>query len=565
MRVVTAVAALFFALALPGAAIADVVKSTSKITSVTVFPRGAEVTRLSKVKLEGGEHTIVLNDLPAGALPGSIRVEGKASGGLEIGSIDSRRLYVTSDDAANAASERRRLEKEIEALVDKRAALDGVIKTAQAQKDLIANLAKLPLRPAAGGAGDVGGQTDWKELIGLIGTQMIGAEKRLLDARVSIRGVDRKISDLKKKLASIAPAQKQRTEVKIFVAAAAASEVELLIRYQVRNASWAPLYDARLSTGAKAKAPSLTIIRRAGIRQRSGEAWDDVALTLSTTRPTSGSAAPTLQTQTVDFVRPPPKPRPAPVARRAREADQRSRSASPPLGGIMSMKPGATRKFAKAKRRVTSVTVAPFQALYAVPGKVSVGSNGELKRVQIGTHKLEPSLLIRTVPRVSAKAFLYAKLTLPSGAPALPGRTALFRDGTFVGNGWLPLLSAGEMHELGFGIDDSVRVKHAVLTKKRGEAGFISSSKIDQRNFKTTIKNLHERPISVRVLDRMPVAANEEITVELLSGTAPSKKDVKDKRGVVAWDFRLTPDQEKQILFGYRVTWPASKRIRYGR
>jgi uncharacterized protein (TIGR02231 family) len=194
-----------------------------------------------------------------------------------------------------------------------------------------------------------------------------------------------------------------------------------------------------------------------------------------------------------------------------------------------------------------------------------VGANGELKRVRIGMHKLEPSLLIRTVPRVTAKAYLYAKLTLPNGAPALPGQTALFRDGTFVGKGWLPLLSAGETHELGFGIDDAVRVKHAVLTKKRGEAGFISSSKVDQRNFKTTIKNLHERPISVRVMDRMPVAANDEISVEVLSGTAPSKKNVKDKRGVLAWDFRLGPDAEKEIFFGYRVSWPASKRIRYGR
>ncbi len=563
MRVVKGLAALSFVLFASGGAFAAVVTSTSKVDSVTVFPRGAEITRLSKVKLEEGAHTIVLKDLPASALPGSIRVEGKATGLLEIGSIDSRRLYVPRDDAATVAGERRRIEKQIETLVDKRAALDGVIKTARAQKDLIANLAKLPLRPTAKSSGADDAQTDWKAIIGLIGSQMIEAEKRLLDARIGIREVDRRITDLKKKLSSVAPSQKQRTEVKVFVAAKTALDVDLIVRYQVRNASWTPLYDARLSTGAKNKAPSLTIIRRAGIRQRSGESWDDVALTLSTTRPTSGSSAPVLRTQTVDFLPPPPKPKP--TARFAKEADRRNRSLRGRAGGLQSMRQDAVPAPRKVRRRQARITVAPFQALYAVPGKVSVGTNGEIKRVRIGVHKLEPSLLIRTVPRVAAKAYLYARLTLPAGAPALPGRTALFRDGTFVGNGRLPLLNAGQTHELGFGIDDAVRVKHAVLTKKRGEAGFISSSKVDQLNFKTTIKNLHERPISVRILDRMPVAANEEISVELLSGTATSKQNVKDKRGVLAWDFRLGPDAEKEIFFGYRVSWPASKRIRYGR
>ena len=37
-----------------------------------------------------------------------------------------------------------------------------------------------------------------------------------------------------------------------------------------------------------------------------------------------------------------------------------------------------------------------------------------------------------------------------------------------------------------------------------------------------------------------------------------------DKRGVLAWDMTLGPDEERVIEFGYRTTWPAAKKVTYG-
>jgi len=80
-----------------GAYAADV-KGTSRIDAVIVFPSGAELTRVGKVRLEGGDHVILFSDLPARAIASSIRVEGKATGRLEIGSVDTRRVKVPSTD-----------------------------------------------------------------------------------------------------------------------------------------------------------------------------------------------------------------------------------------------------------------------------------------------------------------------------------------------------------------------------------------------------------------------------------------------------------------------------------
>src|SRR5262245_705631 len=129
MRLLIALSLLLASAA--GAMSADI-KATSRIDAVTVYPAGAEVTRVGQVSMEGGEHVMLFIDLPAQAVPGSIRVEGNATGRLEIGSVDTRRVSVPRSDDAIAATERKQVEDAIERLKDERALLQAGVEAAQA-------------------------------------------------------------------------------------------------------------------------------------------------------------------------------------------------------------------------------------------------------------------------------------------------------------------------------------------------------------------------------------------------------------------------------------------------
>jgi uncharacterized protein (TIGR02231 family) len=570
MRSLTALSLL---LASTASVMSAEIKGTSRIDAVTVYPSGAEVTRVGRVAIERGEHVILFTDLPAQALSGSLRVEGKASGTLEIGSVDTRRVFVPRSDSAVVATERKQIEDAIEKLKDERALLQAAVEAAQAQKALINNLANLPMQPSAPNSAAT--QPDWSQLFTLIGQRSAEAQKTILDSQIRIRETDRQIADLTRKLTSVAPAQEERTEVKVFVNAAATLDADLTIRYQVLAASWTPFYDARLSTGTRDQAPKLQLIRRASIQQRTGESWDDVQLALSTARPGAGSAAPTLNPMTVDYAPDPQPPAQAQAPRGyvggGRLMDRDAAGEERADGQMNQFARSASEKnrredspFDAVDEITTRVEAQSFQAVYAIAGRVAVPTTGEMKRVQIDDMSLDPTLTARTVPKTEQKAYLYAKLTMARGTPVLPGAVSLFRDSTFVGNGQLPLLAPGEEHELGFGVDDMIRVRHAVVDDKRGETGLISTSKTDVRNYRITVKNLHERPIQLRVLDQIPVSQNDAIKIELQGRTAPTRRDVEEKRGVLAWDMTLTPDEEKAVEFGYRVTWPGAKRVIYG-
>ena len=121
-----------------------------------------------------------------------------------------------------------------------------------------------------------------------------------------MRDIERRITDLKKKLASLAPGRIQRTEVKVSVIASQDLDAELAVTYQVGSAAWTPTYSARLDSGSRSLPAKLTLTRRALVQQSTDEVWDDVILELSTTRPAARSSAPKLSTLTVDINPPPP-------------------------------------------------------------------------------------------------------------------------------------------------------------------------------------------------------------------------------------------------------------------
>ncbi|NOT72776.1 MAG: mucoidy inhibitor MuiA family protein [Hyphomicrobium sp.] len=566
MRVAFTVAGLIF---FSAQALALEVTAPTRVDAVTVFLSGAEVTRVAKVKLDKGDHTITFNDIPASAVAGSIRVEGKATGKLDIGSVDTARKYLARAESQAADAERKKIEDELEALRDQKTVLEAQVQAAETQKQLIANLAQLPTRPApAAGIGAT--SEDWPRVLSQIAQGTTDASRLGIDAQLKIRDLDRKIEDLDKKLSGLAPAKTDQTEVRVYVQSGSPLEADFIVRYQVQGANWVPLYDARLQTGSKTAPAKLDLARRAAITQKSGENWDDVVLQLSTARPSEGASAPGIDTQTVDFepeLKPVPMAAPATRARRPENIQQDMEAAAAPpemLGGANKM---ATAKLDEPQVVVetqAAVITAPFEATFAVAGLVTVPGNGDAKRVVLMTDALEPVLSARSVPKLDTNAYLYAKIKLPKGTPLLPGRVYLFRDGTFAGNAQLPLLQPGEDHDLGFGVDDQVKVKYAVLEEKRGETGLISTSHTDSRNFRTTLKNLHERPIQVTVLDRVPVSQNQDIKVEYTGKTPPTKSNFEEKRGVMSFEAKLEPDEERVLDYGYRISWPAAKSIIYG-
>ena len=116
---------------------------------------------------------------------------------------------------------------------------------------------------------------------------------------------------------------------------------------------------------------------------------------------------------------------------------------------------------------------------------------------------------------------------------------------------------------LGFGADDKVKIERTVVKRNEGSAGLIvTTSKTDERAFKTTVRNGHDFPIRIAIEDQLPVSENEEIQVEMLpSTTPPTATNLRDKRGVLEWAFEAKAGEVSDIDFAWRVRWPKDKGV----
>lgn len=529
-------------------AMAAEVEVRSTVESVIVYPDGATVTRVIKIDLPRGDSTLIARDFPLTLDPSSLRVEGESVSRIAIGSIDAR----TPRPEPPAMTPE--LEKKIEALKDARAVLDDKIAADTARKNFAERFAtSVPL--GLGEKSDARPLADWRAAFAAVSEEMTTAADSIRVSKLKQRDIDRELAILQNQQRAT-PARK--LEVRIDLAGDAAAAATLRVSYSVRGARWQPLYDARLDTGTKDRKPAMELVRRAEILQQTGEDWSDVALSVSTVRTAKGGNAPELASLMVRF-QPPPA---SPVASGAARPDRLTRqyAAPAPPGDKAAADYDLALKSAEEQQAVADI--GGFQVLFRIPGRVSVGASEGVKSFRIASATVAPDLMVRTSPAVDDTAFLEASFKQAEDAPLLPGRVSLYRDNIFVGRGAMALTPKDETVRLGFGADEKVKVMRTMVRRNEGTTGIITSSKTDEREFKITVRNGHDTALKITVEDQLPVSEISDIVVEMLPVTTqPTQKDVKDKRGVLAWAFDAQPGEVKEIKLGWRLKWPADKTV----
>lgn len=524
-------------------------EAASKIAAVTVYPDAASVTRTAEIDVPAGATSIVFKGLPLNLDPASLRVEGSAEGDLSIGSVEARTApseVKPGDSGVEARLKQLRFEREgWQATVD---ALEG-------KKAMIARFGEASpekLSPDSGPL-DIG---RWQSAWDLVGQGLAKVGDELRAARGSLRDVDDQIRTLESVRQRPAQRQGAGRDVVVELEAGAAMKGRLTLTYRVSNASWRPVYDARLETAGTGGKPSLELVRRAAVTQRTGEDWAGVTLTLSTVRAVRGTSAPDLSSLQLQFYEPP-----VAYARQAAKSlavgaqDAQRRESMAPAAA-----PPAPERV--AEERESTVEAGAYQAAFRVPGAIDVPADGATKMFRVGSRKLVPELSVRTTPVVDETAFLSARFTLDEEVPLLPGLVSIHRDGTYVGQGRLALVAPGESAELGFGADDRVKVSRVPVRRKENEPSWIGSTKTETREFRTTMKNLHDFPIKIAIFDRLPISENSAISIDMQPATTPpTDKIVEDRRGVMAWRYDLAPSESRDVRFAYRMKWPADREV----
>jgi uncharacterized protein (TIGR02231 family) len=512
-----------------GTARAADVPVDARIDEVKVYTSGASITRRSQVSIPSGTHRLVFKDLPANINTDFLRIS-VGSREVRLGGIEVERVT----DKEYVSTQERELRDRLQALTDQRTVILDEIATAETQLKLIDSLATTPPEGSSKPAIDA---TNLAAVLNTMSTSAASARGKVRTAKIRQRDLEKEIEKTNADLQKIATSRKQTYEVRATIDAASAVTPVVAIEYATSDAGWRWVYEARLDTATK----QVAIARQASVEQGTGEHWQNATLTLTTAQPSGNATTPQLGSLFVDL----------------QQEMREQRFVSRPVAAAPSMN---EQVVVTAHKRTAEVVSTEYLADYKIPGRVTLDSDGEPRLYPVAEESVSVELAARVIPAISRSAYLEALFTFKGDVPMQGGEVQLFRDGAFVGVASIGSLLPGADARIPFGIDERVQVQVRDEPKQSGDKGIVSKQRIDEHKQRFEITNYHAVPITLEVIDRLPIPESKDVRVEVLKGaTTPTEANLDGQAGVMMWKLTAHPKQLQTIRHYYSVQYPADR------
>ncbi|KAL0944870.1 mucoidy inhibitor-like protein [Colletotrichum truncatum] len=225
-----------------------------------------------------------------------------------------------------------------------------------------------------------------------------------------------------------------------------------------------------------------------------------------------------------------------------------------------------------------------FTTAYDLPGTQTLPPASTASKQRVTRLHLSNVVFSHTVvPKYKTAAFLKAKIRNGSRITLLKGAAGLTLDGTFMGRTTLPRCSAGDVFSLSLGMDPAIVVSYPTVNVRRATTGFLSKENSSVYMRSITITNSRAaagKPVSLLVMDQVPVSEDERLKVEIVapkgmsvngSGTTtgePGRSSTEDsawgraksslkKGGQVEWEVDLNAGKAVKLGLEYVLIMPS--------
>lgn len=515
-------------------------KPAHKIDEVVVYPDRAMITRKASLQLAPGAYRVVFSGLPKNLQVDSVRAGGTGSAqvlmhGLEVDSVpvgeSPSKVLEAAEKKVADLEQQDRTQQDLYKIHERQMKLLG---------DLVGDAARGFVNQLANSKAQL---TEWGNTLAFLRARQAEAAKGMQDAEQARKRIAQEKQKAQAELNKLrAYKQEMMYQVPVSLEVRKGGAFTLELSYMVPGASWSSMHEARLD----ATSQNLNWVTLGSITQRTGEDWQDVALQLSTARPSMGSQAPSLPDWWLSLYRP----------------DLAAKSMRAPRGYVEDTMPAPApeqeagddageglmqRPTSEVQDQGTSITL-------AIPRRVTIPSDGRAHQAPIGDFNAKVKSHYTAIPRQMQAAYLDVELANQAKWPLMPGTIKSFVGNNYVGNGRLSsMVAPKEEFQVGMGVDDTIHVERERVERKTGERGVISKNSYVTYRYKLTLANGRQSPQAITVFEPLPRVSDDKIKV-MLDGV-PSVKG-EEEPGRLRWNLVLTPSRKETIEWGYTVEYP---------
>jgi uncharacterized protein (TIGR02231 family) len=507
--------------------------ANSQVDSVVVYPHQVLVVRQASVTVTGSGE-LVFPGLPGALDDNSVRIKAP---GIRVGEVQVRRGYL-----AEPTPEVKRLQARMQELEDQLKGLDDEGAVLKAKEEFL-NSVKLGAPEIISKELQQGKVAieSWRGALAFVGEELVKVKARQVKLGREREEMQKQVEAARREYNDAKAAVENRKEVR-FNFAADAGTYELRISYVIANAAaWSPYYELRANPGQG----KVDVSYFAKLTQRSGEDWENVKVVLSTTTPVLGVTAPEPYPWYLSLVQP-------------ERAAYKKMEAMPAPGG----------RFDEVSRQsVASERVEEIQPVetgislqYVIPGRVSLKSGEQAKKLGLKQIALPAEFEYYTLPRSGQQAYLTGNLVNSSDFVFLAGDGNTYVGDEYTGSTWLPNVASQESTLLSFGIDERVKVKRELVKSFKSKGGLLSKTEKQSFVYRTTVENYTQKPITIKVVEQVPVSQQGEIKVTVTKVEPKFLEEDKDK-GTYTWKPTIETKGKFTIDYEFTVEYPAGRRV----
>jgi uncharacterized protein (TIGR02231 family) len=519
-----------------------------EIKNVTVYPDRARVSGLGSCELTAGRHRLIVPNLPLTMDANSIRARGSGTAQVRLLGVEVTRQFFEESPAEAV----RALEAQIEEVQDSLRVLEDQKTGWQAHGTYLDGIRQATAEFAKGLSRGKTTVAEQQQVIAFLQEQdeaMRTAVRQLeQEQRVLMRRLQKLQAELKQ-IKSTKPPQQYQAQIEVEVMSDGRFQPE--VSYVVSQAGWQPLYDIRLlpENGRYA----LEINYLAQVTQRSGQAWSQVTLAVSTARPALNQRLPEIHPW---FIREYQPPQPRQLVRAAQPAPAAAKMEM--MVAEASPEPQAVDESFVAETVAAEVQSEGTAVTFRAPGHTDIPNDGSPHKTTLQQIRLEPKLDYLTIPKYSDAVFRRATVAYNQTGPLLPGSASLFVGEEYIGQIQIKFAAQGDELELLLGVEDRITIERK-LARRDVDKKLLRDQRQLRYGYTIELKNLLKTEAKIVVKDHIPVSRHEQIKVKL-EELRPQPTEQTDLN-LLEWQLNLASGARETVRYEYSVEHPRSMNV----
>lgn len=541
----------------------------ANIDSVRLYLDGAEVFRSEDIVLKPGRNEFVFTGISSKIYPKSIQMT-TGTDQVEVLSITSKTNFL---DRRKENPRTIRLKDSVEVLRTRIEGLDDEMEAYGEEKSfLISNR-------------DFKGEDHTLSVAELqeIGTYF---RKRILKINQEVSRLKRegtalyqRLFDLKLMLRELNAGETPTAEVNIVLKAERPIKTDLVLRYVVSDAGWAPVYD--LESGDLSG--PVTLRYRARAYNNTGVDWKQVRMTMTTLDPLESATQPRLAVWNLDQMSSSDIGSIANLSYNnlnesddnmnyydqiqqslSTEQSRRQSDFQSILGedfrAEIDFETDLYRKFRdremnELKLEQKEFVIPDFNIDFPIKDLVTLPSDLKPYSFEIGEYQLQATYKYFAVPKKDKDAFLLAQIVGWEELDLISGPVNIYNGRRFLGQSEIDIRTLTDTLSVSLGRDKDVVVTRVKVAGKNRRVLLGGTQKMTVA-YNISVANHTGQDIEIEVQDQLPITMDKEVAViaDELGGA-----DHLEKIGTVRWQLQVPAGNIATREFGFTIKYPKNK------